>query len=587
MSLFSSSEKAQLGASSDGTFNKTFIKIVPNQTASDRQRQAFGGYQCMLRLGLGLGGLFNLACAPVLASSPVIRSQSWVSTATVRYPEGMNRGNNANALTPISVLLPESTILPLTQTLTTISTVHPPLNSPSGSPLALTKSQLRLTPHTQHSSQQGGQAIAVEDNHRPQFSPAPDALFADTSLSLDASVELLKLLSHPALGHVGNDELVTQSRLDVRTANAAPSSANSSSPPRQTNNATPNGTSTTEISSEVPSEIPAGITPEITPEISSETLSNSPSPVIDDELGNLRVEVQRTRGDEELGILRLLQTAQAPPPPPREPIAFISGRLGFFDTDNAFRSNDVLREGNDIPKTEELVELGRRSNQVFQSGLAIYLFPKLSDDTSLYAIAETSLARYNQLEDLDFNGTNLEERFGDNLVNTSYNQIQLQLGLRQRLLPRTYAQIGWRNQRLYSEGYREKKFEANYIEAQLTHRSILSSKTWLDSFYQARLGFANPGRSSRFRQSLTLSLNYGVTRDLRTSLLYQLNVEDYTQQDRFDISQQLLALVSYNLTPESRFSVFGGTRSGRSSGLEVNLDDTFYGAGINVNVPLF
>ena len=104
MSLFSSSEKAQLGASSDGTFNKTFIKIVPNQTASDRQRQAFGGYQCMLRLGLGLGGLFNLACAPVLASSPVIRSQSWVSTATVRYPEGMNRGNNANALTPISVL---------------------------------------------------------------------------------------------------------------------------------------------------------------------------------------------------------------------------------------------------------------------------------------------------------------------------------------------------------------------------------------------------------------------------------------------------------------------------------------------------
>ena len=86
---------------------------------------------------------------------------------------------------------------------------------------------------------------------------------------------------------------------------------------------------------------------------------------------------------------------------------------------------------------------------------------------------------------------------------------------------------------------------------------------------------------------MTLSLNYGVTRDLRTSLLYQLDFDDYTQVSRFDTYQQVLGVISYDLTPESRVSLFGGTRFGRSSTRGVNLNDTFYGAGLNVSVPLF
>ncbi len=287
--------------------------------------------------------------------------------------------------------------------------------------------------------------------------------------------------------------------------------------------------------------------------IAESDIDQSSGEKLDDELGTIRVRQLRSRTNEELGILRLLQTAQAPPPPPppKRITAFLTGRLGLFDSENAFRSD---------PKLDETI---------YQSGLSLYLFPRLSNNTNLYAIAETNLARY------------------ENFESVNYNEIELQLGVRQRLLPRTYAQIGWRNQRLYSPGFRDKLFSVNAIDTLVSHRSILSSRMWLDSFYQARLGFADPNSASRFRQTLTLSLNYGITRSLRTNLLYQVDFDDYTQVARFDTYQQVLGIVSYNVTPESRISLFGGTRFGRSSSPGVSLDDTFYGAGLNVSVPLF
>ncbi|MEL6553223.1 MAG: hypothetical protein AAFQ63_07170 [Cyanobacteria bacterium J06621_11] len=274
-------------------------------------------------------------------------------------------------------------------------------------------------------------------------------------------------------------------------------------------------------------------------------------PVLDEELGTLRMVQLRSRENEELGILRALQTAQAAPPAPTPPIAYLGGRLGFVDVDNVFRTIDRFPE------------------EVYQAGLSLYLAPRLSENTSLYAIAETNIARYN------------------NISQVNYNELQVQLGIRQRLLPRTFAQIGWRNQRLYSPGYREKLFGVQYLDALVSHRSILTPKTWVDGFYQMRLGFADPQEASRFRQTFTVSFNYGISQNLRTSLLYQLDFDDYTQINRHDTYQQLLGIVSYNLTPESRLSVFGGTRFGRSSEPNINLDDTFYGAGLNVNVPLF
>ena len=300
----------------------------------------------------------------------------------------------------------------------------------------------------------------------------------------------------------------------------------------------------------------------------------------DDDLGIIRA--NPIRSDVDLGILRLLQTATVKPEPPKAPFAFLIGRVGFLSSDNTFRSNGF--NPSDFGFTGfDGSQLNRRdSAQIYQAGLSLYLFPRLTENTNLYAIAETNLARYE--------GDNLVSlnRAGDTIRRTpDYNELEFQLGIRHRLKPRTYVQVGWRNQTLYKFGYEDKFFSAHYLDALISHRSILSSRIWLDSIYQMRYGFASPKTSSRVRHTLSLSLNYGFSKDLRTSLLYQTDLDDYTQRSRFDIYQQVLGIISYGITPEARLSVFGGTRFGHSSEPSVNLDDTFYGAGLNVNLPLF
>lgn len=314
----------------------------------------------------------------------------------------------------------------------------------------------------------------------------------------------------------------------------------------------------------------------------------------DGELGVIRANPTRSRSGD-LGILRLLQTAAAAPPAPKQPSTFLIGKLGYLNSGNIFRS--------DSPVDPRSIDLSNISDQIYQAGLSFYAVPKLSENTSLYAIAETNIVRYEKsgryVDSTTGSPIRLRSDSDDPLntgdpLNISYNEVELQLGIRQKLLPRTYAQIGLRNQGLYSPGYRERMLGINYIDTLLSHRAILDEKTWLDAFYQARLGFASDGTSrvdsdkaSRFRQTFTLSLNHGFTKDLRTSLLYQLDFEDYTQMDRFDIYQQVLAVISFSATPESRFTLFGGTRFGRSSAPNVNLEDTFYGAGLTVSLPLF
>ncbi len=454
----------------------------------------------------------------------------------------------------------------------------------------------------------GGAQVSVEDDRRPIFtSPACEfsfcksddvALGREKPVSEEASemaAELTRLMSHPALAHVTQSDII-QAEISLETEDTGlaqtefEAESQNDWPSEVTEFATGfDAIGSNTIGSRDSAEI--GIRPEPAiiaqapdffaaqqreAEISQNLAQAETSP--DEELGSLRVQQQRSRESEELGILRLLQTAQAVPPPlPAPPVAFISGRLGFFATENVFRSNSRL------------------DDRIMQSGITAYYFPQLSENTNLYAIAETSLARYGNLGS---NYTGGEPALSPKFITADYNQTELQLGLRQRLLPRTYAQIGWRNQRIYSTGYRDKLFGINYLEAQLNHRSILNSKMWLDSFYQVRWGFAQPidskppstepaTDSSRLRQTLTLSLNYSATPELRTSLLYQLDFEDYTQMIRTDFSQQVIGIVSYNLTPESQLSVFGGTRFGSSSMSEVDLDDTFYGAGLNITVPLF
>ena len=576
------------------TSEKTRSLLLRKQTGSSIQQvtppKALLVSHSILELGVGVGAVFSLLCAPALASSTATNTQRPSTRVTPATPELTSELFHEPASPELSYELPnEPTGLKGKSTLRSVPSLT--ASTYPTRPASLNRSARQYDDYYDDYIVAG--TVAGEDNHRRKLSlfcelpsctgetsaqPASQVsaqtsaqtaaqIVAQTAArkkeivisDASAAAQLRRLLSQPAASHVGqaeiptlelNDTAIPQSRINLSTLNR--------------NSVTSGSTAVAQI----PDFVNA------LPESKIRRIRNTAGGQPDDELGDLRLQVERSRQNEDLGILRLLQTAQAPPPPPKEPIAFLTGRLGIFDTDNVFRRSSG--------------SLGRLSDQIFQSGLGVYLFPQLSDSTSLYAIAETSLARYEN------NPTILDQNNERQPVN--YNQLELQLGLRQRLASRTYAQLGLRNQQIYTPGYRDKIFGANYIDAQINHRTILNSKTWLDGFYQIQLGFAESVQAdragkrdtaSRLQQTATLSLNYAATKDLRTSLLYQLNLDDYTQKVRYDTYQQVLGIISYNLTPESRLSLFAGTRFGRSSEPGVNLDDTFYGAGLNIVVPLF
>ena len=289
----------------------------------------------------------------------------------------------------------------------------------------------------------------------------------------------------------------------------------------------------------------------LSPEVDSIDSTDSPG---DDELGILRVRSQPLGIDSELGLLRIRPTEDVPlevePEPTRQTSVFLTGRANIYGGGNLFRTPDPI------------------DDRIYQTGVGIFAFPKLSENTNLVLSAEANLARYEDLSIVD------------------YNELQFQAGIRQRLGQRSFGQINWRRQDLNTPGS-ESFFTANYLELLLSRRDILNHRTWLDTYYQARWSTSDPKEFSRFTQIATGSLNYGFTAQTRVSLLYQLFIDDYTEISRHDTYHQVLAQASHDISSTTRISLFTGLRFGRSSLSSVNFDDTIYGASINVNLPLF
>ena len=274
----------------------------------------------------------------------------------------------------------------------------------------------------------------------------------------------------------------------------------------------------------------------------------------DDELGILRVRSQPVGIDSELGVLRIRPTEDVPlevePEPTRQTTVFLTGRGNVYGGNNLFRTPEPI------------------DDRIYQTGVGIFAFPRISDTTNLVLSAEANLARYEDLSVVD------------------YNELQFQAGIRQRLGQRSYGQINWRYQNLSTPGS-DSFFTADYIELLLSRRDILNNRTWLDTYYQARLSYSDPEEFSRFSQIATGSLNYGFDPQTRVSLLYQLFLDDYTETSRHDTYHQVLAQISHDLSSTTRISLFTGFRFGRSSRSNVNFEDTIYGASINVSLPLF
>ncbi len=289
-------------------------------------------------------------------------------------------------------------------------------------------------------------------------------------------------------------------------------------------------------------------------ETTDDETSEEDGTVRDEELGILRLRPQTNTYDRELGIIRIRPNDEVPLEPEPEPTAqktvFLTARANAFGGSNLFRTPDPIED------------------RIYQTGVGLYVFPKLSSRTNLVLSAEANLARYDKFSSVD------------------YNELQFQAGVRQRLSERSYGQLTWRYQNLYDVGG-DSFFTANYAELLLSRRDILNNRVWLDTYYQARWSDSNPEEFSRFGHIVTGTLNYGWSPQGRVSLLYQLFIDDYTQTSRHDTYHQVLAQVSHDFSDSTRLSFFTGARFGRSSLETVDFEDIIYGGSLNVSIPLF
>ena len=285
------------------------------------------------------------------------------------------------------------------------------------------------------------------------------------------------------------------------------------------------------------------------------------SPDIDPELGRLRLR-ERTDLvepgdltaaspdiDPELGRLRLRERQVATRQEPQS--VFLFGRIDYFNSDNI-----LLNDFDPV------------NDQLLTASVSLLAAPNLGPRTQLIASVGGDFARYRQLSDLD------------------YNDVQFRAGIRQTLFPRTYGEISWSNQQFFElDGARF--LNDHSLRLSLSRRDRLAPRLTLDSFYQFRVSFTDPAERSRLSNTIGTYLNYEIQPDLDVGLDYQLILTDFTQQERTDSYHQLLAQLSYNLSRNSRVSLYGGFSFGRSSDPNINFNSGILGIAVSANFALF
>lgn len=356
-------------------------------------------------------------------------------------------------------------------------------------------------------------------------------------IAVDKAIANLKVesLQMPFMGQVAPPEMITQSRVEQPETEALVSQENSE--------ANTTGASDPEL----------GILRLREQELQQELQQTAP-PETDSVQTNEQDEQVDADSDPELGILRLreqeVEQIEAQSDSPSAETVFFIGRLSYFKSDN------ILLDRLD-PIEDELISLSA----------TLLAAPSLGPDTLLIASVEGGLIHYNELSGLD------------------YRELEFRASLRQFLSARTYGEIGWSNQQLFDDS--DRFFNDHSLRLSLARRDPLASDLRLDSFYQLRLGFADPSERSRITNTVGVGLNYNLQPDLQVGLDYQLTLTDFTQQDREDLYNQVVAQLSYDLSRNSRIILFGGFSFGDSSDSEVDFNSAIFGASIDVNVPLF
>lgn len=313
--------------------------------------------------------------------------------------------------------------------------------------------------------------------------------------------------------------------------------------------------------------IPLACSSKLQPAPAEEGL-DAPQVAVDPELGILRVrELEVKNGNWELGILRLrelevqdsglelgnlrLRELEVQPPRRSQPAAHLLARLSYFQTNNMFSGVDPVNGG------------------LISSGLTFWAAPALGPKTNFVAVIDGNLIRY--VDKSEFN----------------YNQLRFRAGIRQRLTPRMYGEIGWNNQQLFRASVGERFLNEHSIRLALYRRDRLTDRLRLDSLYEFRLSNANPDSRSRMINSLSVSLSYYIQRNLEVGFDYQFGLSTFTQRDRQDQYHRLLTRLTYAVSRDSQISVQGGLSLGGSSDPNIDFNNLFFSVTYTLDLGKF
>ncbi|NET37958.1 MAG: hypothetical protein F6K19_39175 [Cyanothece sp. SIO1E1] len=290
--------------------------------------------------------------------------------------------------------------------------------------------------------------------------------------------------------------------------------------------------------------------PEAGPAIAPELIPDAADTV--DAVDAVEAEVtaeQSVIGDPELGTLLLREQPLYRPERPDK--VFLVGRLNYFRSDNVFSSVDPI------------------DDQLIRSGVSLLATPRLGPRTVLITSVEGNFIRY--IDRTEFN----------------YNELKFQTSLRHRLSRHSFGEIGWANQQLFLEDGGDRFLNDHQVKLKLGRRDTFKRRLTLDSSYELRLSFSNPSDRSRVLNLLRTSLSYKIKPRLKAALDYRFIMANFTQQDRQDAYNQILAQLTYKISRMSQVTFFGGLNFGGSSDPNIDFDGSIVGASFNINFSLF
>jgi len=252
---------------------------------------------------------------------------------------------------------------------------------------------------------------------------------------------------------------------------------------------------------------------------------------------------EETADDPELGTLRLQELEVVPLTPPAQPKLYLLGGVGYLRSNNILSGVDPVDDG------------------LFQSSLTLLAVPYSSDTTSVFASVGGGFVRYGEQSQFD------------------YDRLNFNVGVRQQLFPQTYGELGWNNQQLFREDGGERFLNDHSVYFRLNRQDAIAPSLQLKTSYLFQLSFAEPDSRSQAINTLSAGLEYSPYTSLQLGLDYQLSLADFTQRDRFDTYHQVLARLTYQLSPKARLELFGGRSFGGSSDANIDFDGFIFGIG--------